>query len=136
MIEPASSTASATYTLVMGATSVSALTAFGVPLGLRVDVLMAGFMGALVAIVLLNTVPSTGDTARELFKTTFRRAFVCLASAAVAGYLVPWLLDDALQAKVTATSFIVGAGAQKILAYAIERFSKPVATPPAGEGSP
>ena len=60
MAEP-SSTATA-VTLVGTAVSTQALTAFGVPLGLRADVLLAGFLGSLIAIILLNTVPGSSDT--------------------------------------------------------------------------
>ena len=65
MPEP-TSTAAGVLTVATGTAATAVLTAFGVPLGLRVDLLIAGFAGALVAIVLLNTVPGTGDTWREL----------------------------------------------------------------------
>ena len=106
----------------MAGVAVPTLAVFGVQLGLRADVLLAGFLGALVAIVLLNTVPSTGDTWRELVRTTARRAFVALASSATAGYLVPSMLGHAAAATLLACSFVVGAGAQKILTMAIEKF--------------
>ena len=40
---------------------------------------------------LLNTVPSTGDTWRELGKTSMRRVGVAVASSAFAGYATPIL---------------------------------------------
>ena len=58
MAEP---TSVATATLLMAGAAVPTITAFGVPLGLRPDVLLAGFLGAMAAIALLNTVPSSGD---------------------------------------------------------------------------
>ncbi len=119
MAEP---TSTAVATMAMAGVAVPTLAVFGMQLGLRADVLLAGFLGALVAIVLLNTVPSTGDTWRELLRTTARRAFVALASSATAGYLVPAMLDHAAAATLLACSFVVGAGAQKILAMAIDRF--------------
>ena len=110
-------------TLVMAAAAVPMLTAFGVPLGLRADVLLAGFLGALAAIALLNTVPSTGDTWRELLRTTLRRAFVAITSAFVAGYLAPAMISDsAALSTLLSAAFAVGAGAQGILKIAVERF--------------
>lgn len=119
MAEP---TSAAVSTLTMAGVAVPTLAVFGMQLGLRADVLLAGFLGALVAIVLLNTVPSTGDTWRELVRTTARRGFVAIASSATAGYLVPAMLDHAAAATLLASSFVVGAGAQKILAMAIDKF--------------
>lgn len=117
-------TSVATATLVMAGAAVPALTAFGVPLGLRADILLAGFLGALAAIVLLNSVPSTGDTWRELIRTTGRRAGVAIASAITAGYLTPAMLDTFALSTVLSASFVVGASAQQALAIAIERFGR------------
>ena len=108
----------------MAGAAVPALTAFGVPLGLRADILLAGFLGALAAIVLLNSVPSTGDTWRELLRTTGRRAGVAIASAVTAGYLTPSMLDTFALSTVLSASFVVGASAQQALAIAIERFGR------------
>jgi hypothetical protein len=110
--------ATATATLVASTVAVSSLEAFGVPLGLRVDLLVAGFSGSLAAIVLLNTVPSTGDTWQALVSTSGRRMAVAVASALTAGYLTPmfpspWLLG---------TGFVIGAGAQIVLATAVTEF--------------
>jgi len=117
MPEPVSTAAS---TLVAATVAVPTLTAFGVQLGLRPDVLVAGFSGALVAIVLLNSVPSTGDTWRELLRTTGRRIAVALTSSLTAGYLAP--LTPAADGSLLALSFVAGAGAQQVLRSAIERF--------------
>lgn len=91
---------------------------FGVPLGLRADVLMAGFFGGLVAIVLLNSVPAAGDTLRELLRTSLRRMAIALASAATAGYITPLLLvfDRMPDALLLPISFAVGVFAQRQLA--------------------
>ena len=91
MPEPTSTTVGL-VTLGASGTAVPMLVAFGIPLGLRVDVLVAGFTGSLVAIILLNTVPTMGDTWRELGRTTLRRMFVALASSFTAGYLTPMAL--------------------------------------------
>lgn len=124
MPEPAATTASAT--LAAATAAVPALTAFGVNLGLRPDVLVAGFAGALAAIVLLNSVPTEGDTWQHLVRTTWRRIGVALASSMVAGYLTPTLvlampMADALMLGI---AFATGAGAQRVLRRAIERADK------------
>jgi len=105
--------------------AVAALTAFGINLGLRTDVLVAGFAGALAAIVLLGSVPSDGDTWRHLVRATGRRIGVALTSSLVAGYLTPlfllmWNLPHPL---LLATAFVLGAGAQKILRGLIDRWA-------------
>ena len=105
--------------------AVAALTAFGVNLGLRPDVLVAGFAGALAAIVLLGSVPSEGDTWRHLVRATGRRIGVALTSSLVSGYVAPLFLlamnlPDPL---LLAAAFVLGAGAQKILRGLIERWS-------------
>ena len=120
MAEPLSTGAA---TLIVTGVAVPALTIYGVALGLRADILLAGFLGAIAAIALLNSVPSTGDTWRELIRTTFKRVFVALASAFTAGYLTPALLDHVSLATQLASAFVVGAGAQKMLAVAIERLA-------------
>lgn len=88
MPEP-TSTAAGIATVAAYAGATSAITAFGVPLGLRADLLIAGFAGSLVAIILLNTVPGTGDTWQQLARTTWRRMAVACASSLTAGYLTP-----------------------------------------------
>ena len=110
-------TSTAVATLVAVGASVPVLTAFGVPLGLRADVLLAGLLGALSAIALLNSVPSTGDTWRELLRTTARRFFVAAASCFTAGYLVPALVSEsATLSSLLGVSFVAGAGAQQLVA--------------------
>ena len=137
MPEPISPAAA---TFAAASAAVPALTAFGVPLGLRADLLIAGFGGSLVAIILLNTVPASGDTWRELLRTTVRRMAVACASSITAGYLAPLaLLMAALpDSLLLGCAFAVGGGAQQVLRFAIARFSGVQAPAPqrAGEGEP
>lgn len=127
MPEPTSSAAAAatiaTATAALPVLQAAAVAAptlelFGVPLGLRADVLMAGFFGSLVAMALLNTVPTTGDTLRELLRTSVRRLVIALASSATAGYTTPllMLIDKIPDALLLSVSFVVGVFAQRQLA--------------------
>ena len=126
MAEPAST---AIATLAAASAVVPALTAFGVPLGLRPDLLVAGFSGSIVAIILLNSVPSTGDTWRELLRTTLRRIAVAVASSLTAGYLAPLalLVASLPESLLLCTAFAVGGGAQKVLMATIRRLVGQVA---------
>lgn len=123
MAEPTTTAAAAT----LAATSLTmpVLTLFGVPLGLRPDFLMVGFFGSLVAIVMLNSVPSLGDTWSALLRTTLRRMFVAMASALTAGYLTPMvqLMAQLPDAAVLGGVFVVGAGAQRVLLAAMSRIA-------------
>jgi len=123
--EPTSTTTAAVATLAAAGVSMQTLTAFGVPLGLRADLLIAGFCGSLVAIILLNSVPGTGDTWQELIRTTLRRMFVAMASAITAGYLTPiaLLVANFPDTLVLSAAFGVGGGAQQVLMGAISRLS-------------
>lgn len=122
MPEPASSAAA---TIAAASVVMPALTAFGVPLGLRHELLIAGFAGALVAIALLDSVPSTGDTWRELIKTTLRRIGVTGASSLTAGYLAPLLplIVSMPDTALFGIAFVVGAGAQQVLRALIKRYA-------------
>lgn len=117
-------TTSAAVTLGGAAVSASAITAFGVPLGLHTDVLLAGFFGSLVAIILLNTVPGAADTWQELLRTSTRRLSVAWASSITAGYITPLvlLLADVPQGLLLSMAFLVGAGAQRVLVALMTRF--------------
>ena len=137
MPEPTTTTA-AVVTLAATGVSIPMLTAFGIPLGLRSDVLIAGLLGSFVTIILLNSVPGDTDTWQKLLRTTLRRVFVAMASALTAGYLTPLVL---LMSNVPAplflgAAFAVGGGAQRVLASIIEKFSDLRASasspPPAG----
>lgn len=123
MPEPAAT--AATMTLAAATATVPSLIAFGVPLGLRPDFLMAGFAGSLVAIVLLNSVPSTGDTWHALTRTTLHRMAVALASSLTAGYLTPMALLAANfpESLVIGGAFAVGGGAQQVLMFIIRRLA-------------
>lgn len=123
MTEP---TSAAIATLVASGATVPLLTLFGVPLGLRPDQLLAGFLGAIVAIGFLNSVPSTGDTVRELLRTTWRRISVVSCSSLTAGYLTPVImfgqpadLSSMSTPNMLGISFVIGAGAQYFLRLAI-----------------
>ena len=139
MPEP-TSTAVGLSTVAAAAVSTSALTAFGVPLGLRADLLVAGFFGSLVAIVLLNTVPGSTDTWMELVRTSVRRLGVAWASSITAGYMTPLLLllANVPESLLLSMAFLAGAGAQRVLIWCMRRYwpdAGGVATPPpAGEG--
>lgn len=108
----------ASATLAGATVAVPALTLLGVPLGLRPDVLIAGFAGAIAAIGLLNAVPSTGDTWRELLRTSARRIGFAVASALTAGYLAP--AAQVPEGFMLGAAFVVGAGAQQALRWAIK----------------
>jgi hypothetical protein len=130
MAEP-TSTALAAATFVATSVSLPVLTVLGIPLGLRIDLLIAGFFGSLVAIILLNSVPSTGDTWRELIRTTLRRMFVAAASSLTAGYLTPLvlLMANLPEPLVIGVAFAVGGGAQQVLMSAILRIRGPQPQP-------
>ena len=71
--------------------------------------------------------PPTGDSIKELLRTTARRIGVAVASAVTAGYLLPAVMhDSAALSTILAGAFVVGAGAQKLLAVAIEKMSQRV----------
>lgn len=127
MAEP---TISAAVTFIAVGAAVPVLTAFGVPLGLRADVLLAGFVGAGAAMVLLNTVPPSGDTLPNLLGTMVRRSLVAVASSLTAGYMVPVFAENSAIASQLFYSFVIGAGAQKILAIAVARFATKVESTP------
>jgi hypothetical protein len=126
----------AVSTLAGSLVAVPVLTVFGMGLGLRGDVLMAGFSGAVAAMAILNTVPSSGDTTRELVRTTAKRVGVAVGSAVTAGYTAPLviLINNVPEVLVLSIAFVIGAGAMQILPWLIERFGKakpPETRPPA-----
>ena len=127
MPEPISA---ATGTLVAAAAAVPVVTVLGIPLGLRPDVLIAGFGGALAAIALLNAVPGTGDTWRELLRTTLRRIGFAVASSLTAGYLAP--VTQVPESILLGAAFVIGAGAQQALRWAIKLRTSGAPTEPVG----
>lgn len=124
MAEPTTTTAAAVATVAGAAVSTSALHAFGVPLGLHADVLLAGFFGSLVAMILLNTVPGTADTWRDLLRSSLRRLAVAWASSITAGYLTPLalLLANVPPALLLSMAFLLGAAAQKALVAIMRKY--------------
>lgn len=122
MAEPTSTAAA--VTIASAAISTSALTAFGVPLGLRADVLLAGFLGSLIAIILLNTVPGNSDTWRDMVRLAVRRMSVAWASSITAGYLTPLVLLVAIvpETVLLPMACLVGAGAQSFLRALIGKY--------------
>ncbi len=117
-------TATATATLVAATATVPALTVLGIPLGLRADLLIAGFAGSLAAIVLLNSVPSLGDTWQLLVKTSVKRMAVACVSSITAGYMTPlaMLLAQVPEPLLLSMAFVVGAGAQRWLVKLMRRY--------------
>lgn len=117
-------TATATATLAAGGVAMPALVVAGVSLGLRPDLVLAGFGGAIAAIALLNTVPASSDTWLQLVRTSVRRVFVAVGSALVAGYTAPLLglIHGVPDALLMSVSFVAGAGAPQLLPWLIERF--------------
>jgi hypothetical protein len=114
-------TSSTSVTLAASAAAVPSLTAFGVSIGLRPDILVAGFAGALAGVILLNSVPGAVDTWRALLASTVKRFFVVLASALTAGYSAPSLAGGLELPHQLLAAFVIGAGAQQVLAALISR---------------
>ena len=139
MAEP-TTTVAALCTVAAAAVSTTALSVLGVPLGLRADLLIAGFAGSLVAIILLNNVPGSTDTWRELFRTSVRRLGVAWASSITAGYLTPLvlLMANVPESLLLSMAFLVGAGAQRGLVACMRRYWPEAANAfvqrPTGEG--
>lgn len=125
-------------TLATQAAAVPVLSVLGVSLGLRPDILVAGFAGAVVAMALLNSVPSTGDTWQQLLRDSLRRMMVALASSATAGYLTPLtvLVANVPDSLLLGIAFVLGAGAQQMLLAWLKRLRTTVggADPPGGSG--
>lgn len=137
MPEPTIPTAAA-ITLATQAAAVPVLAVAGVSLGLRADVLVAGFAGAVGAMALLNSVPSTGDTWQQLVRDSLRRMMIALASSATAGYLTPLalLMANVPDSLLLGGAFAVGAGAQQLLLAVLRRLGSNITggEPPAGQG--
>lgn len=135
MAEPTSTTAAAWFTLSSVGATVPVIALLGIPLGLRIDVLIAGFLGSVVGIILLNTVPGTIDTWRNLVQTTARRMAVAFASCVTAGYLTPavLLIYNLPLPLLLCVAMAVGAGAQRFLSSIINRWAPADGSRPAPE---
>lgn len=113
------------------------LVLLGLRLGLQPSDLIAGAAGASLSMLFYNAVPSTGDGARELARTTFKRMAFALGSAVfaafgapVAGPVVSALLGILIPAEKLAplaaplqtfAALILGGGAQRFFSALIER---------------
>ena len=129
MAEPTSAAATAAA----AAVTVPPILIWGISTGLRPDMLLAGLFGSLVSIVLLNSVPSSGDTWQHLVSTTAKRMFVAVASSVTAGYLTPLALLTAQlpDAMILAAAFGVGGFAQRVvMGFASRIAPEPNAPPP------
>lgn len=128
MPEPTSTTVAAA-TIAAVSTSIPMITIFGVSLGLRTDVLIAGLLGSLIGIILLNTVPGDTDSWSNLMRTTLRRMMVAVSSAITAGYLTPivLLMANMPDAVLLGVACAVGGGAQQVLNAVIRRLAGPAA---------
>lgn len=127
MPEPVSTTAVANLSFLAAGASGTAVTLFGISTGMDATMTLVGFIGSCCAMVLLNTVPASDDTWRDLLRVTWRRMFVGMASACTAAYITPVLLERAAEpslATICGAAFIVGGSAQYILAAITRKFSK------------
>lgn len=106
--------------------AVQILTIFGVSLGLRPDFLVAGMLGAVASIFLLNSVPLEGAGVFARISNMVQRFFVVLSSSVTSGYLAPLMtafvpsLSMELQ---LGSAFVIGAGARILLQRIIQRYS-------------
>lgn len=112
--------------------AVQILTIFGVSLGLRPDFLVAGMLGAVASIFLLNSVPLEGHGVMARISNMLQRFFVVLSSSVTSGYMTP--LSMAMIPTMGAelqlgVAFVVGAGARILLQRCIQRYSDAIHTP-------
>jgi len=135
MAEPTSTTIAAA-TIAAAATTIPVLTILGVPLGVPPETLIAGFFGGLVGVILLNTVPSSDVGMWPALWTTARRMAVTFASSLTAGYVAP-MFSGIIAAvpgvtpygALLGSAFLVGAGAQRIMAKAVQKLAPPADAP-------
>lgn len=125
MAEP---TSTAAATIAAAATTIPVLTIpvltiLGIPLGVRPEILFAGFFGGLVGIALLNTVPSTVGGGWAALLTAVRRMCVTLASSLTAGYIAPMLSGAVSFDNLLGISFLVGASAQHVMTWSISKLN-------------
>lgn len=135
MPEPTTA-ASAVVAAAMPALAVPIITLLGFSTGLRPDVLLAGFFGGLIGIVLLDSSPGAIDDWRTMLATSTRRLFVMIAASLTAGYLTPLAqallsLSDNVTLSVAA---VVGASAQHTLRAFVDRLQTTLRSTPVGGG--
>jgi hypothetical protein len=125
MAEPTTSAAAATAVAV--AAAVPPLMVWGISTGLRPDMLIAGFLGSIASMVMLNSVPSTGDTLAHMVRTSFKRMATAAASSATSGYVAPLaLLPMGLSdGQILGAAFLVGVFAQRFLLFAGSKITPP-----------
>lgn len=112
-----------------GSVPVPVLTILGVSLGLRPDILFAGFCGALVSILLLNSVPLVGEGVSARISNTVQRLFVALSSSVSAGYLTPLIVSiipAMSEPWVLGSAFVIGGGARVMLQNFIKRYAEAI----------
>jgi len=133
MTEP-TTTASAVIATAVPAMAVPLVTLLGINTGLRPDLLLAGFFGGLVAIVILDNAPGATDNWRTLLATSTKRLMVMVSASLTAAYLAPisepiiaWLPGGLAHQGVLAVAFLIGAGAQRTLSTFVERMQATLA---------
>lgn len=103
----------------------ASVTVFGVQLDIDPALLIAGLFGAIAGILLLNSVPSTGDTWRELLRTAWRRLGVVAASSVVAASGAPVAVGLVVAAPTTQThwfaALVIGMFLQSVAPVLLER---------------
>lgn len=109
--------------------AVQVLTIAGVSLGLRPDFLIAGMLGAVVSIFLLNSVPLVGDGFGARINNMAQRFGVVLCSAVTSGYLTPLVastltvITTVSEAWLLGLAFVVGAGARAFLQRILKHYT-------------
>jgi hypothetical protein len=109
----------------------------GVSIGLQANDLIAGIVGAVAAILWFDAVPSTGDSWRELLRTTRKRVGFALLSAVIAGYgcrvaaaiaigllasfMPPERLATLAEPLQTLCALVIGGGAQRLFRAVVDR---------------
>ena len=134
MLPEPTTTASAAVAAAVPTIAVPIITLLGFSTGLRPDVLLAGFLGGLIGIVLLDSSPGAVDNWRNMLATSTRRLFVMVAASLTAGYLTPMAqvllsLSDNVTLSVAA---VVGASAQHTLRAFVDRLQTTLRTAPGG----
>lgn len=116
-------TPAAVATLAASAAAVPVLTLLGYPLGIRPEVLFAGFAGGCFGVAFLNTVPALPHPEFPIWVsaiwTASRRIVAVMSSSLAAGYIAPSIAATAAPEQLFLAAFVVGAGAQGIVTAAL-----------------